>query len=258
MTDDPTVILGSPAPPAVALVRDFVNTIEWEQDRDTWTSPGDLEAWFADRARTPVSGLRQTDVVVARRIREGLRSMLLRNAGHEALAASMDDFNDALGTVPMRLHATVDGTFVLAAQHRSGLSAGLATVLDAVAAAQGDGSWPRLKACSRDECRWAYYDGSRNSAARWCSMAGCGNYVKMLRRNSGEDAAEAELVPAARVATLVDVAMLADVSIKTVSNVVTGAVRVSAPTRARVEAAIVELGYVPNMAARALRRGRVE
>ncbi len=53
-----------------------------------------------------------------------------------------------------------------------------------------------------------------------------------------------------------DVAGLAGVSIKTASNVVTGAVVVSAPTRERVEAAIAQLGYVPNLAARALRTGR--
>lgn len=254
--EDPTLVLGSPAPPAAALVRDFVNTIEWEQDRDTWAAPGDVEAWFADRAGASASGLRLSDLVIARRIREGLRSMLLEHAGHEPLAASMDDFNDALAAVPMRLRAAPDGTLALAAERPSGVALGLAAVLDAVSIAQSDGTWSRLKACSRDECRWAYYDGSRNLAARWCSMAGCGNYVKMLRRNSGEDAADAELVPATRVATLVDVAMLADVSIKTASNVVTGNVRVAAPTRARVEAAIAELGYVPNMAARALRRAR--
>ena len=61
--------------------------------------------------------------------------MLLRNAGHEPLAASMDDFNEALGTVPMRMRATDNGTFALGADRRSGLTAGLATVLDAVAAA---------------------------------------------------------------------------------------------------------------------------
>ena len=72
------------------------------------------------------------------------------------------------------------------------------------------------------------------------------------------DAADAELVPTTRVATLVDVAMLADVSIKTASNVVTGTARVADGTRERVEAAIVELGYVPNLAARALRRARVD
>ena len=239
-------------------MRDFVNTIEWEQDRDTWNTPSDLEAWFIDRANVPASGFRRADLVIARRVREGFRSMLLLNAGHEPLAASMDDFNDALGAVALRMRASDDGTFTLAPTGSTGVAAALASIVDAVAVARSDGHWARLKACSRDECRWAYYDGSRNLAARWCSMAGCGNYVKMLRRNSGEDAAEAELVTATRVATLVDVAMLADVSIKTASNVVTGAVRVSAPTKARVEAAIAQLGYVPNLAARALRRARVD
>ena len=104
--------------------------------------------------------------------------------------------------------------------------------------------------------------GVLRRVAQWCRAlvldGRVRQYVKMLRRNAGVDAAEAELVPSTRVATLVDVAMLAGVSIKTASNVVTGAARVAEGTRARVEAAIVELGYVPNMAARALRRGWVD
>lgn len=55
-----------------------------------------------------------------------------------------------------------------------------------------------------------------------------------------------------------DVAALAGVSVKTVSNVVNGTGRVTAPTRERVEAAVAALGYRPNMAARNLRRGRTE
>jgi DNA-binding LacI/PurR family transcriptional regulator len=55
---------------------------------------------------------------------------------------------------------------------------------------------------------------------------------------------------------LKDVAERAGVSVKTVSNVVNDYVHVSAETRARVAAAIEELGYRPNMAARNLRRGR--
>ncbi len=53
-----------------------------------------------------------------------------------------------------------------------------------------------------------------------------------------------------------DVAALAQVSPKTVSNVLTGVVRVAPETRSRVEHAIGELGYVPNLAARGLRSGR--
>lgn len=53
-----------------------------------------------------------------------------------------------------------------------------------------------------------------------------------------------------------DVAAHAGVSVKTVSNVVNGYVHVSPRTRARVEAAVAELGYRPNLTARSLRGGR--
>jgi LacI family transcriptional regulator, repressor for deo operon, udp, cdd, tsx, nupC, and nupG len=57
-------------------------------------------------------------------------------------------------------------------------------------------------------------------------------------------------------ATVKDVAAHAGVSPKTVSNVVNGLVPVSPATRARVEAAVAELDYVPNLSARGLRNGR--
>lgn len=58
------------------------------------------------------------------------------------------------------------------------------------------------------------------------------------------------------VATLKDVAAVAGVSVKTVSNVVNGYEFVKETTRARVLLAIDELGYQPNLAARNLRAGR--
>ncbi|MEV6413816.1 LacI family DNA-binding transcriptional regulator [Kribbella sp. NPDC051718] len=57
-------------------------------------------------------------------------------------------------------------------------------------------------------------------------------------------------------ATVKDVAKLAGVSPKTVSNVINGVVFVRPETRERVEQALVELDYVPNMSARGLRNGR--
>ena len=56
--------------------------------------------------------------------------------------------------------------------------------------------------------------------------------------------------------TVKDVAARAGVSPKTVSNVVNGVVFVRPDTRERVDAAIAELGYVPNFSARGLRNGR--
>lgn len=59
-----------------------------------------------------------------------------------------------------------------------------------------------------------------------------------------------------RPARLKDVAVLAGVSVKTVSNVVNDYPFVRATTRAGVQAAIAQLGYVPNLTARNLRSGR--
>jgi DNA-binding LacI/PurR family transcriptional regulator len=60
----------------------------------------------------------------------------------------------------------------------------------------------------------------------------------------------------ARSVSAADVARLAGVSGQTVSRVTNGSARVDPATRARVEAAMSELGYRPNRAARALRTGR--
>ncbi|MDO7882722.1 LacI family DNA-binding transcriptional regulator [Salinibacterium soli] len=56
--------------------------------------------------------------------------------------------------------------------------------------------------------------------------------------------------------TLRDVADLAGVSFKTVSNVINNHPHVAADTRAKVESAIERLGYRPNRSARSLRSGR--
>ncbi|WP_243076516.1 LacI family DNA-binding transcriptional regulator [Microbacterium sp. SS28] len=57
-------------------------------------------------------------------------------------------------------------------------------------------------------------------------------------------------------ATLHDVARIAGVSIKTVSNVINDYPHIRPATRAKVEQAIAELGYTPNLTARNLRSGR--
>jgi len=38
--------------------------------------------------------------------------------------------------------------------------------------------WARLKVCRAEDCRWAFYDASRNHSRTWCSMSDCGNRAK--------------------------------------------------------------------------------
>jgi predicted RNA-binding Zn ribbon-like protein len=246
-------------PPSIALVRDFVNTVEWQVDEDSWTTPATLASWLSTHTGVPTRGLNTEDLRLARRVREGLRTMLLMHAGHDPLETSIDELNSALRDLPLQLSFDARGSATLSAAGESGIAEPLSAILGAVEDARADGSWMRLKACSRDSCRWAYWDGSRNRTGRWCSMAGCGNYIKMRRRN-GHEPADHEVISAGpgagRRPTMVDVAGRAGVSIKTVSNVVTGTWPVAESTRSRVEAVIAELDYRPNLAARALRTGQ--
>lgn len=243
---------------AVLLVRDFVNTVEWQEDRDSWTTSLDVQRWFEEHAGLAVHEQADVDLGLARHLREGLRSVLMLHAGHQPLPDAEDRLDRTLSRIPLRLRVDSHGLVSLEGEARSDGVDPLAVVLSEVNASRVDGTWERLKVCARDSCRWAYWDASRNTSGRWCAMEWCGNYAKMRTKN-GKPLSADELAPPLgqhRPARLVDVAARAGVSIKTVSNVVTGAANVSPATRTRVDAAIRELGYRPDVAARALRQQR--
>jgi predicted RNA-binding Zn ribbon-like protein len=172
---------GDFAPPAVGLVRDFVNTVELQADEDLLTTPEQLRDWFVQRGLLPAdTQVRPADVALTRTVREGLRSVLLHHAGHQADPAALDQLNRALAEVLVRPEFTDTGAYRLVPSGGAAATA-MGHLLAAIQQASEDGTWGRLKVCARDSCRWAFYDASRNRVGRWCSMAGCGNHVKMQR-----------------------------------------------------------------------------
>lgn len=40
------------------------------------------------------------------------------------------------------------------------------------------GKSQRLRRCEADDCRWVFYDRSRNQSKVWCDMSGCGSRAK--------------------------------------------------------------------------------
>jgi predicted RNA-binding Zn ribbon-like protein len=57
----------------------------------------------------------------------------------------------------------------------------LGRLLGIVVAAVGTGEWSRVKTCRNPDCRWAFYDSTRNRSAVWCDMAVCGSRAKSRR-----------------------------------------------------------------------------
>ena len=168
-------------PEAARLVRDFINTRELQLDEESLATPADLQGWLAERRLLPPAvRLEPADLATAVTVREGLRAILLENAGHSGDAAATSVLNEVFAELPLRM--TFDsGAYRLVSASSTPIGQAIGQLADAIRQCSEEGSWPRLKVCARDSCRWAFYDASRNQVRRWCSMAGCGNQIKMRR-----------------------------------------------------------------------------
>jgi predicted RNA-binding Zn ribbon-like protein len=176
-------------PAAARLVRDFVNTREPQTGQESWGSPGALKDWLVEQHLVPddvtgdTTGEQPADLAAALAVREGLRNVLLSHAGHEPDPVAVDALGATLAELPVRVDLRPGG-YRLVSTRTDPVGSALGQLLDAVRQSTQDGTWPRLKVCARETCRWAYYDASRNQVRRWCSMAGCGNFVKMRRAST--------------------------------------------------------------------------
>ena len=172
-------------PAAARLLRDFINSAEPQTGTDMFTSPTALAAWCRDHGLLPRGTvLTQEDLTVAITVREGLRAVLQSHAGHETPVAELSVLNKALDRIPLRASFDGAGVLRLRAGDERPLYAVIVALLDTIRESANNGSWDRLKVCAKDSCRWAFYDGSRNRSGRWCSMAGCGNQIKMQRAHA--------------------------------------------------------------------------
>jgi predicted RNA-binding Zn ribbon-like protein len=162
-------------PPALTLVRDFVNTTDHELDTDELTTPAQLTEYLY---RTGLLSRRSRstgdDLQLAQQLRQGIRRALELN--HDATQAPIPELEAALERLPLRLEWAGDGSRLTPVE--SGVPGGLARIAVAMNEAVADGTWRRLKICADDECEWAYYDASKNRARNWCEY-GCGNRAKV-------------------------------------------------------------------------------
>jgi predicted RNA-binding Zn ribbon-like protein len=124
------------------------------------------------------------DLAVARGLRDALRGALAGRAGpvRDGQACA----GGALASLTMRIKLGADGAPRLTPVADTGVLAALTRLAASTVPAEADGCWQRLKICAAPDCRWVFYDASRNGAGRWCSMRVCGNRAKTLayRRRS--------------------------------------------------------------------------
>lgn len=138
----------------VSLVVDFLNTLDVEADTDVLAKAGIWQQWAGERELAPDT------LNIARSAREALRAAVGDPEAHAAPLVVPVQIELAASTPTLSAPGAVGAVFAAAAR--------LAVL----------GEWDRLKICPADDCRWAFFDHSRNRSRTWCSMRVCGNREK--------------------------------------------------------------------------------
>jgi predicted RNA-binding Zn ribbon-like protein len=168
-----------PAPGRLLRVQALVNTIELPIGPDRLVDPEDARPWLIDNAMLASdAALDDADLQLLRDVREALRALLMYNSGGPSPTdADLAPLRVVAAGGAARAELNSDGVVGLAAAGDS-VAERLVELLLIARDAQRDGSWTRLKVCANDECRWAFYDRSRNHGGTWCEMSACGNKLK--------------------------------------------------------------------------------
>jgi predicted RNA-binding Zn ribbon-like protein len=159
------------------IVRAFVNTADVGSGSDELATPAALVAWLAEHGLVEEgTEASEQDLERTRAVREALRAFLYANSGGELDPEAPLVLDAAAERSNLRLHFCSEGADLMSCA--DGVDGAHGRLLSIVAEAMRAGTWARLKACRSDDCRWAFFDGSKNHSRAWCSMAVCGNRAK--------------------------------------------------------------------------------
>lgn len=177
------------APEPLNLVRRFLNTRNRMRGYDLLENTGEAARWLSEAGYQAGANIGEEELNRLRVLRENLRTILTAHTlgSFEKLnfdAAQLDGLCTSVSLRPdfdqggrPRLVAVSEGAEKLVEE-----------LLAAAVWAQHTGIWERLKACANEDCRWIFYDHSKNRSGNWCVMEICGSRAKMRayrqRRNS--------------------------------------------------------------------------
>ena len=165
------------APAPLIAVQGLANTFAYEPGEERLLDPESTRRWLVE------SDLASGAITVSEA--EQRRLVEFREAVRELIDANLDGDPDVaakrLGPLiarhPIELVADGDGRLSVDLEPQATVDDLIAQMLGIVFTAQLADQWPRLKICASDECRWAFYDTSRNRGGTWCQMETCGNRI---------------------------------------------------------------------------------
>lgn len=178
------------APGGLRLIEEFVNTVDLPDGEDHLGSIAAARRWLASKGVEATLDEPARAGLVA--LREAFRDLLEGNGGHEVSPESVALVMHRLNATRLAVVITEEGAHAHPAPEETGVDDFYARLAAAMITASVYGTWQRLKVCRNDECRFAFYDKSKNARRQWCSMATCGCREKArnyrARKKSAPDA----------------------------------------------------------------------
>jgi predicted RNA-binding Zn ribbon-like protein len=117
------------------------------------------------------------EFVNTNRVREAVRTFLSRDRGQPS-ELEIGLLDDVGRRARLQWSFDADGSVQLKARS-PGVVGALGTILSPLLSAALTGSLSRLKTCRN--CRWVFYDYSKNRSGTWCAMSLCGSRAKAKR-----------------------------------------------------------------------------
>jgi len=167
------------APVPLLAVQALANTFAFEPEEERLLNPESARAWLVEsELATPTVVVGEGEFRRLVDFRAVVRDMLDANLTGELNDETATAFERFAREHPVRLSSPEPGHLDLDLEPARSVDEFIGQIVGISYRAQVTGEWQRLKVCASDECRWAFYDASRNRSGTWCQMEICGNKIK--------------------------------------------------------------------------------
>jgi predicted RNA-binding Zn ribbon-like protein len=167
------------------LWTDFLNSVwsDWRgsgHSEDRLDKPEWLAAFLNSRGLSAPVPPAPEDLAALRSFRARLRQMAETLAAGGALAPSdWEELNRVMAAGPVIRRWESQGLLLLPAG--DGWAQVMAEIAYSFARTVTEGEGGRIRFCDNPDCRWVFYDETRNRTKRFCDEKLCGNLMKVRR-----------------------------------------------------------------------------
>jgi predicted RNA-binding Zn ribbon-like protein len=167
------------APPPLIAVQGLANTFAFEPEEERLIDPASARQWLVESdLAAPEIQVGEPELERLLECREVVRDLLDANLAGKPDEKAARRFAELASRHPVEVSGDTEGTLSLDLTPPASVDAVIGQFVGIVFQAQLESQWSRLKVCASDECRWAFFDSSRNQGGTWCKMEICGNRIK--------------------------------------------------------------------------------